>query len=191
MGAAAAWTDGDFNADPAGDAKVYVSFDLHPVLDQTASDEAGRPVHKEVEYVRIAVPGDKSLEVHRPLSAADRQRFARQYEAWRKSGQNAVVGTPVTEVSWISRAQAADLKHFSVHTVEQLAELADSTQGLGPIQKLKARAKLYLEQAKGAAPALQLQTQLEERDARIAALERTVADLSGKLDARDGKGKKP
>lgn len=45
---------------------VMVGFGFHPIKDGKASIEAGRDVYKDVEFVRIAVPGDRNSLFFQP-----------------------------------------------------------------------------------------------------------------------------
>jgi hypothetical protein len=134
---------------------------------------AGYPVHDEVEYIEIAVPGDKTNLIHRPIRADDKKKFAKAYAAWKSDAAQAQQGMPLSELPGISRAQVEDLKYFKVFTVEQLAGLTDgNAQNIGPILALRRKATAYLERAKGNATENRIQAQLKERDNEVDTLKR-------------------
>lgn len=162
--------------------QVFVQFSLQPTQNKTKSAEAGRPIFDELEYVQIMVPGDKQNVIHRPVSEKDRQRFKRQYEAWKESGQQPVSGTPLDQWPAVTRAQVAELAYFNVKTVEQLASMSDgNAMGIGPITSLRQKAKDFVAAAAGNAPLQQLRDQLAERDNEIEVLKRQVAELAASV----------
>lgn len=185
------------------DERLFVLFDSKAVEDEEASRREGRPIFHDVDYIRIGQPGDASNIVHRPITdcgfrgqtcaqkrdgkhvPCDLHRFPRAYAAY-KGGldQHAATGTPLSAWPVLSKAQVEELKHFRVHTVEQLAELADSAiQNIGPIQSLKQQAKAFIEAAKGGQPIARLAAELNERDEQIAALQQAMKEQAAKIDA--------
>lgn len=170
--------------------RLYVSFGLHPQLDEDESNKNARPIYKDVEFVKIVVPGDKQNQIHRPVRPQDKQRFAKAYAAFKAGTQDQLTGTPLSEWSGIGRSQMEELKHFGVRTVEQLAALSDSNaQNIGPIMALRQRAKDYLEQAKGHAPLAQMRAELEKRDNIIETLQRQMKEQAADLAEHKRKGK--
>lgn len=170
------------NPNGGGD-KLYVTFDLHPRLNETKSADAGRPVYDDVEYVRIIVPGDKQNEIHRPAKDADRRKYAKQYAAFKSGAREAQTGQPLSEWAAIPASQVKELAHFHVYTVEQLANLSDGNiMNIGPIRALVQKAKDYLEQARGNAPLEKMRAQLQEKDNRIATMEKQLSDMGRRLD---------
>lgn len=159
-----------------GDERLYVVFSLYPVQDPDRTATEGRPIFVDVEYVQIQAPGDRDV-IHRPASDRDRQRFPKQYAAFKAGNAEAVIGTPLAAVPWLTRGQVQELAFFGVKSVEQLADLADvHAQRFAGIQALKARAKDFLAAAAGEAPALKLRAELAERDNEIALLKRQLQE---------------
>jgi hypothetical protein len=166
--------------DPA-DARLWVKFEMRPRLDEAKSNEAGRPIYDEVEWIVIMVPGDRDT-VERPISYQDKQRFSKQYDHWKSTGKEAVSGTPLESWPVITRSQVEELKHFRVRTVEDLANLADSSvQNFMGLVSLKNKAKAFLEAASGNGGA-KFQAAIEQKDAQIATLEKMVRDQSEKIE---------
>lgn len=173
----------------SGDEKLFVRFAMQPVQDDKKSQESGRPVFNDVEYIEIMAPGDRSNIVHRPVRDDDKQRFARQWAAWKSGAGEGVSGTPLKEWPGVTRGQVEELAHFRVHTVEQLAGISDGNmQNVGPLMALRQRARDYLEQAKGQAPLTQMRAELAQRDNVIETLQRQVREL-GELVAKQEKSK--
>lgn len=170
-----------------GDERLYVIFYIDPVRDDIASAKEGRPIFVDTEWVRIMVPGDKSNVVARPANGEDKMRFAKQYESF-KSGKSEEVtqGTPLEQWPLITRAQVAELRHFNIRTVDQLAQMADThAQKFMGINMLRQKARDWLVLAKEAAPMSAMRAELDERDSKIAALEDAVADMAEKLKERE------
>lgn len=168
------------NARYAHDDKLFVTFFKHPRKDEKATLKEGRPIYNDEDYVRIMVPGDKDSIVVRPARDQDKMRFAKQFAAYEQGEGEAHQGTPLKAWPMITRGQVEELKFFGVHTVEQLADLADiHVQKFMGIGTLKEQAKAYIQQAKETAPLVQLNAAVEAKDAEIAALTEAVNDLKG------------
>lgn len=182
----------------AVDERLFVKFNAQAVENEKKSLEEGRPIYDQVDYIKIAQPGDQTSITHTPVTncGARQQcrnaptnrchvhRFPRAYAAY-KGGldQETASGTPLSMWPILNVAQVEELKHFRVCTVEQLADLADSAiQGIGPIQNLKQQAKLFVEAARGNAPLLKMAAELRERDDRLAAMQNAIETQKAQID---------
>jgi hypothetical protein len=163
-------------------------FYMRTVEDKAKSAEAGRPIHKSAEYVEIRVPGDRSLVHDVPVQDKHRQRFPREWAAFKAGDREQIVGTPLAMWPRISAPQVEDLKHLKIRTVEELAAVTDAhLQALGTgARMLRDEAAAFLEAAKGTAPIAKMQAALTERDEKIAALQTQMEELKKALD-RKGK----
>jgi len=181
-------TAGAFTTEDEADKRLMVQFNYHPHLDQEASAKEGRPIYKDRVYVMIIVPGDKDSIVHRPAYEMDFKRFPKQYAAFRNKETQAVQGTPLKLVPWLTNSQIKELAYFNVHTVEQLSDVSDNlAPNFHGLQKFKKMAKDFLKAASDAAPLTEMRTQLEERDAQIKALQQQMADLAKRLEPKKEK----
>jgi len=163
----------------AGDEKLPVQFLIHPSEDQAASVEAGRPIFRDDEYIKIF--NSKDNIVFRPVRETDKQRWPRQYQAWKLSGESTpgATGTPLNKWPVMSYAQAEEFKYFKIFTVEQLADFPDSQAGQIPgIQRLKTMAKAYVEACKGEVPMLKMQMELDSKQGQIDELQSEVRRLT-------------
>lgn len=166
---------------------ALVRFSLRPVENKEKSAAEGRPIFEDVEYVEIMTPGDKSSIVSRALRETDKQRFRRQYAAWKADAQNSqpIIGTRLAEWPQVTRSQVEELRYFNVHTVEQLAEVSDGNiRNVGPIMALRKKAQDFVAAAKGNAPLAQLRDELAKRDNELEALRRQVAELGAALEEK-------
>jgi hypothetical protein len=162
----------------AHDDKLFVTFFKHPRKDEKATLKEGRPIYNDEDYCRIMVPGDKDSIIVRPARDMDKQRFAKQFAAYQQGEGEAHQGTPLKAWPMVTRGQVEELKFFGVHTVEALSELADiHVQKFMGIGTLKEQAKAYIQNAKEAAPLVQLNAAVEAKDNEIAALNEAVNDL--------------
>jgi hypothetical protein len=169
------------------DKRLFVHFSVEPRLDRKATAEAsdGMNHYKNVEFVTIKIPGDKTMSVHRPVVASDKQRFPLQYAAFRNSNTGEqIIGFPLTAWPGCKPNQAKELEYFNVRTVEQLAAMPDSAGGSGMmgIQALKQAAKAFIAARKEEAPLLKVQQELAARDNTIAALTDQLAKQGAILD---------
>ena len=160
------------------DKKLLVKFFMKPSPDSAASVAEGRPIFKEVEYVDIKIPGDRTGGACRPATFQDKQRFAEHYRLFKLRIEVPLEGTPLAEWPLITRSLAEELSFHNVKTVEHLSTMADvnvgNFMGLGT---LKAKAVTWLEKASEESKVHELQDQLAERDERITALEAKVEQI--------------
>jgi hypothetical protein len=162
----------------AMDSKLYVNFYLRPVLQQTESDQANRPIFKDVEHIRIMVPGDKLSIVDRIASNDDKSRFADHYAKFTAGQAEQVVGTRLEMVPWMSRSKVEEYKYFGIITVEQLASAGDNVgQKFMGFQQDKQRAQAFLDAASGTNARV---TELEEQVRQLLAAQ--LAQQEAKKD---------
>lgn len=157
---------------------LSVRFEMEAQEDEAASKEAGRPVFREVEVVEVRIPGDPDIR-RRPATEADRQRWPKQYLAFRTMNpeeKDGTVGTLLKVWPVMKLAQIKEAAYFGIQTVEQLASVSDSNlQRLGPgWVSLRNQAKDYLERAKDSGLLTKMRSELDERDGRIKALEQML-----------------
>lgn len=166
-------------AEPKRGGKNRVEFYLRPRPDKAATIREGRPIMRMVEYVRIT-GGDLRNMPDKPAHDGHRRQYAAQYQAFlANKSQDEASGTLLSSTAVVAPERAEELKHFKVHTVEQLAELPDGTlaqMGLHT-RKERERARDYLKAASGFAPVAQLRAEMESKEARIEELERRLALL--------------
>ena len=180
-----------------GDEQLWVKFHVLPMLDQEKSDQEGRPIYKDVEHIQIMAPGNKDSVIDRPITVLDRKRFARHYAAWKADEKELIEGTPLASVARdpifnLSPAKIEELKYFKIVTVEQLANLSDANaqQHMG-INIFRKAAQEYLKKSDQHATVTRLQSELEQRDSRLQAMEQALADLQARLaEAEAPKGRR-
>lgn len=162
----------------AADRSLSVRFSMQSRIDHAATEREGRPIHKDVEFVTILIPGDKTLTINRPVRKSDMARFPTQYAAFKASRGAVVTGTPLSGWPLCTESQRRELEYFNIVTVEQLADVNDSFAGtMMGVHQLKQAAQRYIAAAKERVPALQLTKELAERDTQIKALQDQLTKL--------------
>jgi hypothetical protein len=167
----------DFESREAADKSVYVKFYVKPVQDHAESDKEGRPIYHDKEYVEIRTPGNQTNIVQRPVTDMDRQRFRAAYHKFKEGDTEQLVGTPLTEVPWITRSQVEELSYIRIRTLEHLSTVGDDVCNRMPgLYKLKQRAQVAVEKAEKSAPFLQMQAENEELRTSLESLRQTVEE---------------
>lgn len=169
-----------------GDEALLVKFEIRPLLDKGATEEQGRPIYRDREYISIRAPGSPD-EVCRPATRRDIDRFPRHYQAFknRVGNEEHHEGTLLAEWPVVNRSQVEELAFFGVKTVEQLAAMSDANgQQLMGFNGLKRKANEWLETAAKGINAAQLKEELEKRD-------KLIAMLQDELKASKKPGRKP
>ena len=166
------------------DAKLLVRFETRAVKHEFKSNQEGRAIYYDADYISIIIPGSREINTF-PMDEHYRARFKERYDKWKQSeGENQKVeGTLLAELPWMTKSQIAELHAFNIFTVEHLAEMSDANaQRFMGNFKLRERAKNFLAAAAGEAPAMRLQQELEKRDNHIEVLERKIADLTALVE---------
>lgn len=177
-----------------GDEVLLVKFEVRPMLDKSATEEQGRPIYRDREYVSIRAPGSPD-EVCRPATRRDIDRFPRHYQAFknRVGNEEHHEGTLLVEWPMVTRSQAEELAFFGVKTVEQLAAMSDANgQQLMGFHGLKRKANEWLDTAAKGINAAELKAELDKRDKVIAELtEQLSAMQEAQKEQPKPRGRKP
>ncbi|HEY1430749.1 MAG TPA: bZIP transcription factor [Stellaceae bacterium] len=150
--------------------------------DGFASVKAGRDIFRDVDFVKIFIPGSGTILVER-VNDGHVERWPELYAAFKAGKEAPLSGTPLSEWSLLKRAQIAELNYRNVRTIEDLADLSDlAVQNLGMGgQMLRLRAKAYLDDAEREAVATKLFTENDTLRLRISTLENQVEGLGQQL----------
>lgn len=170
------------------DGRLAIKFYKYLDEDSAASIAEGRPICREVDYIKIVVPGDTLSEIDRPVYESDKTRFPIQWANYlnRTNADIKYEGTPLKEWNLISRTQAEELRGRKFYTVEQIASASDQQlQSIGMIAGMspytfRDKAKAFLESAKTVAD-------LTNREEELATLraenDRIKAETDAKMEA--------
>lgn len=150
----------------------YAVFYTEAIKMGAESETAGRPIYKDVPFVRIMVPGDNTNVIERKATEDDKRRYHQAWAQYERGEAQAMHGTPLEQWPQITKAQVKEAKYLEVHTVEQLAALSDSQcqrLGMGYLE-LRTKAKAYLTAAADGAAVAQQAAEIERLRAEIADL---------------------
>ena len=161
------------------ESTLFVQFYTEALEFKAESEKAGRPIFKDVPFVRINVPGDMNNVIERKATKDDEVKFPRAWARYKSEETESVDGTPLEQWPQITRSTLKELKYFEVHTVEHLAGLSDShlaRLGMG-FSELRNKAKAWLQAAEGTADVTaqaaeneRLKQQMADLQAQIVAL---------------------
>lgn len=185
------------------DAAIVVRFHRRPIHQPFLSNEEGRPIFKDVDFIEIFTPGNDKNIIDTPVREEHKRRFPQQWAAFQNahSTDTREIGTPVSQWPMLTASQAEEFKAIKFFTVEQIANASDlQLQSLGMIgganpHVIRDRAKAYLAAAAGtAAPQAQAEElakakeQMEAMQQQINAL---LAAANGMVPAPKKRGRKP
>jgi hypothetical protein len=132
----------------ADDHKLFVQFYRKPVYQELESQTEKRPIYKEVDYVKIIIPGDKLAEINAPVDLEYATRFRARYEAFKAGVADPIKGTPLEAWPVLDPAQVAELKHLNVRSVEDLIAAPENlAKQIMGYNKLKGKAIKFVEVA--------------------------------------------
>jgi hypothetical protein len=191
------------------DSKLAVTFYKRSMKQDDASMEAGRPIFKEFDFIRICVPGDSLTEIDTYANEGHKQRFPRQWAHYQNQVGNheAIIGTPIEEWTIVSRSQADELKGIKFHTVESIANASDlHLQRIGMIAGMnpynfRDKAKAFLSLADQVGETNQREEELSklrqenasikmESDAKLAKQQEQIDALMAMVSKPKGRPKK-
>jgi hypothetical protein len=167
------------------DSRLAVQFYKKSVKQDIASDEAGRPIFKEFDFVRIMIPGDNLTEIDTYAQESHKQRFPRQWAHYQNQVANHqdIVGTPLDQWPQITRSQADELRGLKFHTVESIADCSDQqlqrigmVAGMSP-HNFRLKAKAFLNLANDSA-------EVAQREAELQALRAENDKIKAETDAK-------
>lgn len=122
----------DWQSQEEGD-HVIPSFYPRAVPNKRKSDEEGRAVYDEVDYVKILVPGDNKNMIDRRVKEEDKRRWPQRWKEYQEKRDPQLSGTPLKEWPYLTTSRVAELENINIFTVEQLASLSDDhLPKLGP-----------------------------------------------------------
>jgi hypothetical protein len=170
----------------AGDGSNHPRFFLDQVQDMVASEKAGRAIFRDEERVEIIMPGNPHTRPVARVTDEHRQRWPREYAAFREGIELAPDGTPLEEWSILKRSQVMELKALGFKTVEHIRDMDDLAVqriGMGG-RRLKEMAGVFLDDADRVALTNRLAADNERKDEEIAALRRQIAEMGAQVEAR-------
>ena len=192
------------------DSRLAVQFYKRSVKQDIASDEAGRPIFKEFDFIRIMIPGDNLTEIDTYAQESHKQRFPRQWAHYQNqvSNHQDIIGTPLDQWPQVTRSQADELRGLKFHTVESIADCSDQqlqrigmVAGMSP-HNFRLKAKAFLNLANDSAEVAHREEELQalrqendkikaETDAKLAAMQEQMSALLAAVAEKTPKTRKP
>jgi hypothetical protein len=192
------------------DSRLAVQFYKKSMKQEDASNEAGRPIFKEFDFVRIMIPGDNLTEIDTYAQESHKQRFPRQWAHYQNqtAGHEDIVGTPLDQWPQVTRSQAEELRGLKFYTVEAIADCSDQqlqrigmVAGMSP-HNFRLKAKAFLNLANDSAEVAQRESELQalkeenakikaETDAKLTAMQEQMSALLAAVAENTPKKRKP
>ena len=147
-----------------GDDSLFAEFYRNPV--------------DGLDHIRIRIPGDKTYLPDLLATEIHKQRFPRQWEAYRSQTDQTEGQTRLEEVGWIDDGTRGMLKALHIFTVEALAATTDGNLaniGMGA-RTLRERAQAFVDQRRKA-------TAYEESETEKAAMREKLDAMQEKMDS--------
>lgn len=172
------------------DDKLVVAFYSRPVRNNFKSEVEGRPIFEDVDFVKIIIPGSRDV-TDTKANEGYKSRFPRQWANYVNRRKETVEGTPLSELTWMGAAVAAEFNAVNVKTVEQLLGMSDQagSQFMG-FSKIKERCQRFMDAAKGEAPALKLEKQVDDLTRENVRLKEQLTELSAQVKVLTAKAAK-
>jgi hypothetical protein len=180
---------------------LIARFRVEAVQMEFASAQAGRPIYEDREFVEIIVPGNRGSVAYEPVRDEHKQRWPKEYQAFKDGRELPMEGTPLASWPRVTRSRVEELAFAHIRTVEQYAAVNDAQLqhlGMGARAEREAAIK-FLEVARtGTAPLERMLVKIDQltrdnerltRDlaAANALIERQgaeITDLKGAIHAR-------
>ncbi len=163
--------------------KCLPMFEIQTIQDEAASAREGRPIFSQREIVKLVTPGALNVPA-KIVNDEIKQKYAKEYEAWKAGIEPSVDGTPLEEWPALNRAQVLELKALGFRTVENLAEMSDviaqRLRHVGPL--LRERAKSFLDDSYRIAEQEKLAAVNAKQESELAELRQKVGELSALVD---------
>lgn len=174
------------------DSRLAVKFYKRAVKQEYESNEAGRPIYKDFDFVRIMVAGDNLTEIDTYAQESHKQRFPRQWLQYQASQDSSseIHGTPVEQWPLISQSQAQELRAIKFLTVESIANASDlQLQRIGMIAGMsphafRDKAKSFLNLATESAEASKRAEEINQLKQELAQKEMENAKIKAETDAK-------
>jgi hypothetical protein len=192
------------------DSRLAVQFYKKSMKQEDASNEAGRPIFKEFDFVRIMIPGDNLTEIDTYAQESHKQRFPRQWAHYlnQTAGHEDIVGTPLDQWPQVTRSQAEELRGLKFYTVEAIADCSDQqlqrigmVAGMSP-HNFRLKAKAFLNLATDSAEVASREAELQalraendkiksETDAKLSKMQEQMEALLAAVAEKTPKTRKP
>jgi hypothetical protein len=192
------------------DSRLAVQFYKKAIKQEDESNEAGRPIFKEFDFVKIMVPGDNLTEIDTYARDSHKARFPKQWAHYQNqtAGHENIIGTPIEQWPQVTRSQAEELRGLKFPTVESIAFCSDQqlqrigmAAGMSP-HNFREKAKAFLNLASNSAEVAQREEELQalraendkikaETEAKLSAMQEQMTAILAAVAEKTPKTRKP
>lgn len=166
-----------------GAGESYPRFYIESIQDVLASEQAGRPIFRDVEMVQILMPANRLLSPTHKVTTIDQQRWPNEYKAFRDGEELAPNGTPLEHWNALSRAQVYEFKGLHMRTVEDVAKMTDAAAQQIPFgTRFREAAAAYLDDAAASALTSRLSAENDRMVADMTGLQRQNDELKAQMN---------
>ena len=178
------------------DSRLIANFYVRAVQNNFKTEQEGRPIFEDIDYVKIFIPGDSLNILDQPVREDHKTRFPRQWAHFlnQKEGDQREVGTPVTSWPRISVSMAEELKALKFFTVESIANASDAMiTKLGMIAgkspyAFREDAQRFLKLASDDAEVSRMEEKTKSLEAQVAEMKAMLESLTNpKEETKKGK----
>lgn len=168
------------------DSLLTVQFYLKTIQNNFRSEQEGRKICDDVDFIKIWTPGNQLNIIDRPVHEDDKHRFPTHWAKYSagKQGSDQLSGTPLKDWPLLTPAQAEELRYLKFFTVDQIAGASDDNAmrltalvGMSGYA-LRDRAKNFLAVAKGEAVNSHLEEQNKSLQSQLDALREQLAAMA-------------
>lgn len=164
------------------DSQNYVEFEQVAIKNETKSLSAGHPVYEDVDFIKIMFPGDKTKVVFKKVTEEYKQRYPKQWAAYKTQEQQTQEGFPITEWPILTKSEAKNLKSMNIHTVEMLAHLPDSALTFFGARSYRDKAQATLAKAVDGSAVLAMKAENEALKTDLEVLKEQMKELLTKKE---------
>jgi len=182
-------------------SRIVATFENWPVPNESKTKEEGRPIFDDMEVVRIHMSGDRlqspvfpansevSGGIEDPETGLTRpgtyaEKYAKQYEQFKKGERQTKSGTPIEALPFLTPAKIKELKGLNIFTAEALADLDGQplkSLGQGGLD-WKNQTRAYLDNAAGSANVTKMASELEFYKAENERLRNEQSQFNGIIE---------
>lgn len=174
----------DFDPETNTKERTFARFSREAVKNNFKSEQEGKSVFEDKEFVTIVVPGNRGAVAFEEVTADHKARWPKSYAAFKEGLEAPVNGMPIEMWPVLGPSQVLEFKAMNIRTVEDVAGLGDdgiARIGMGG-RELRDKAQAWLASATGNAALSKAIADSEAKDAEIANLKGQVGSLVERLD---------
>lgn len=163
---------------------AHPEFFMDTIADKAKSEADGVPRFRDVEMVRVLVPGDRLNMPVFMVGEVHRKRWPQHYAAFKANQEAPEQGTPLDQLPGMTKARVEELRYFNVRSIEQLSSMPDDLLMKAAAMDgriLRDRAARWLEAAAGNAVEERLAAENRAKDEKLAMMEQQLSQMSAAM----------